>query len=119
MVGGLEYIFDGIGGTGMDLGVFLEYLYDDRGDELSVTEDDFFVGLSWAFNDVRGTFILVGVTQDVDTDVRFPVLKASTRLDSHWRLSMEYRGLMNQTREDIFYDLREDDFFQMELAYHF
>ena len=119
MVGGLEYIFDGIGGTGMDLGVFLEYLYDDRGDELSVTEDDFFVGLRWAFNDVRGTSILVGVTQDVDTDVRFPVLKASTRLDSHWRLSMEYRGLMNQTREDIFYDLREDDFFQMELAYHF
>lgn len=119
MVGGFEYIFDGIGGTGMDLGVFLEYLHDDRGDELSVTEDDFFVGLRWAFNDVRGTSILVGVTQDVDTDVRFPVLKASTRLDSHWRLSMEYRGLMNQTREDIFFDLRDDDFFQMELAYHF
>jgi len=119
MVGGLEYVFDGIGGTGMDLGVFLEYLYDDRGDELSATEDDFLVGLRWAFNDVRGTSILVAVTQDRDTDARFPVLKATTRLSDHWRFSMEYRGLMNQPREDIFFDLRDDDFFKMELAYHF
>jgi len=119
MVGGLEYVFDGIGGTGMDLAVFLEYLYDDRGDELSATEDDFLVGLRLAFNDVRGTSVLVAVTQDRDTDARFPVLKATTRLSDHWRFSMEYRGLMNQPREDIFFDLRDDDFFKMELAYHF
>jgi len=47
------------------------------------------------------------------------VLKASTRLSGHWRLSVEYRGLMNQPPNDIFFDLRENDFFQMELAYHF
>ena len=119
MVGGLEYVFDGIGGTGMDLAVFLEYLYDDRGDELSATEDDFLVGLRLAFNDVRGTSVLVAVTQDRDTDARFPVLKATTRSSDHWRFSMEYRGLMNQPREDIFFDLRDDDFFKMELAYPF
>ena len=119
MVGGLEYVFDGIGGTGMDLGVFLEYLYDDRGDKLSATEGDFLVGLRLAFNDVRGTSVLVAVTQDRDTDARFPVLIATTRLSDHWRFSMEYRGFMNQPREDIFLDLRDDDFFKMELAYYF
>ena len=120
LVGGLEYIFDGIWETGMDLGIFLEYLYDERkGAELTVNEDDFLVGLRFAFNDLRLTSIQASAQIDRDTDTWFPVIKASTRLNSKWRLSLRYLGLVDQPSDDVFFDLREDDFFEIELIYFF
>ena len=120
MVGGLEYVFDGFLETGMDLGVFLEYLYDHRdGDEFTVNEDDFLVGLRLGFNDLRTTSIQVSALIDRDTGAWFPLIKATTRLDNHWRLSLRYLGLVDQPRSDIFFDLRDDDFFEVELTYYF
>lgn len=119
-VGGLEYIFDGIFETGMDVGVFVEYIYDERdGAEFTVNEDDVLVGLRLAFNDVRTSSIQASVTKDLDTDTWFALIKASTRLDSHWRLSLRYIGLVDQPPEDIFFGLRDDDFFEVELIYYF
>ena len=119
MVGGLEYVFDGIWNTGMDLALILEYLYDDRGEQLAVNEDDVVFGFRWAFNDVQGTSIQASITMDLNTDAWFPLIKATTRLDSHWRLSLRYLGLVGQPAEDLFFDLREDDFFELQLAYFF
>jgi len=119
MVGGLEYVFDGIWNTGMDLALILEYLYDERGEQLAVNEDDVVFGFRWAFNDVQGTSIQASITMDLDTDSWFPLIKATTRLSSHWRLSLRYLGLVDQPPEDLFFDLREDDFFEVQLAYFF
>jgi hypothetical protein len=119
-VGGLEYIFDGFLETGMDLGIFLEYIYDERdGAEFTVNEDDVLVGLRFVFNDIRTTSIQASATFDLDTNTWFALVKASTRLDSHWRLSLRYIGLVDQPPEDIFFDLRDDDFFEVELTYFF
>ncbi len=115
MVGGLEYVFDGIWNTGMDLSLILEYLYDDRGEQLAVNQDDIVLGFRWAFNDVQGTSVQASITKDLDTDAWFPLIKATTRLDSHWRLSLKYLGLVDQPAEDLFFDLREDDFFKIQL----
>lgn len=120
LVGGLEYIFDGFLATGMDLGIFLEYLYDERdGAEFTINEDDVLVGLRLTFNDLRTTSIQASATFDLDTSTWFALIKATTRLDSHWRLSLRYIGLVDQPPQDIFYDLRDDDFFEVELAYYF
>ena len=119
MIGGLEYVFDVIWNTGMDLALILEYQYDERGEKLNVNEDDIVFGFRWAFNDVQGTSIQASITMDLDTDAWFPLIKATTRLGSHWRLSLKYLGLVDQPPEDLFFDLREDDFFEVELAYFF
>lgn len=53
LVGGFEYTFGNVGGSGLDIGVLGEYLYDDR-DELSLSglQSDDFTGVRLGFNDL-------------------------------------------------------------------
>lgn len=117
---GLEYTFDGILGTGMDLGFLGEWLYDERGDNAtSPFENDITVGVRLAVNDVESTEILAALIQDVGSEARLFFLEASTLLTEHWRVSLEFRAFLNQPADDLLIDLRDDDFFQFELAYYF
>ena len=68
LTGGAEYTFVDLFGTGVDLGLLAEYMYDERGDlALSPFEDDLFAATRLAFNDVAGTELLSGVVVDRQT----------------------------------------------------
>jgi len=117
---GFEYTFDGIFGTGMDLGFLGEWLYDERGNDATTPfENDVTVGIRLAVNDVEGTEILAALIQDVGSEARLFFLEASTLLSEHWRASLEFRAFMDQPGDDFLIDLKDDDFFQFELAYYF
>lgn len=117
---GFEYTFDGIYGTGMDLGILGEWSYDDRHDNAtSPLENDITFGLRLALNDVEGTTILIALVQDLDSDSRFYFIEATTLLTEHWRISLEMRGFFDQPKDDLLIDFRDDDHVQLELAYHF
>jgi len=62
-VGGFEYTFYGIGDSSADVGLLLEYLYDDRNDVSPPTasDNDLFVGTRLALNDSDDTSVLAGV----------------------------------------------------------
>jgi len=118
--GGFEYTFNGIFDTQMDLGLVLEYLYDERKDfALTPFENDVAGALRLAVNDAASTEMLFGWVQDIDTDAQFIFLEASRRLGDQWTLEVEVRTFMNQPSTAFLYALRDDDLLQCVLQYHF
>lgn len=119
-VAGLEYTLFGIDGSAADLGLIMEYLYDDRKDEAPQPfENDVMLGARWVANDVQSTEILTGFFFDLDGDGYGFNLEASRRLGDYWKLSAELRTYTSDSPPDFLYYLRNDDYVQIELARYF
>lgn len=117
---GYEYTFSGVFGTGMDFGILTEWSYDERQEQAtSLFQNDITFGLRWGLNDVNGTEILIAFIQDIEDSSKAFFIEASSRLDEHWRLTVEVRGIFDQPDDDFFIFLRDEDFAQITLAYHF
>lgn len=121
---GFEYTFNSVFDSASDLGVVMEYLYDDRNQAATTPfEDDVMLGLRWTKNDEQDTNLLIGVIADVDDESRLYSLEASRRLGENWKLNLEARlfsGLNNNnTSNQSIYALRKADFVQLELSYYF
>jgi hypothetical protein len=81
-------------GTRADLGLVLEYLYDDRGEDAFDTffENDLALATRWQFNDLGDTQALIGVIWDHDSDETILTVEASRRLGETWTLLLEGRA---------------------------
>lgn len=120
LVGGFEYTFSGFAGSNMDLGILSEWAYDNRGKEsYTFNDNDAIFGIRLGLNDLAGTEILIGTSQDINTSARVGILEVSRRIGSNLRASLTGRGFFNFPKEDIFYSLRKDDFLRLEIAYYF
>lgn len=127
--GGVEYTFNGIFETSLDLGLLAEYMYDSRGqrtintlnqpNQLVFFQDDFFAAIRLSFNDEQSTEILAGVTFDRTTGEKLYNLEASRRLGENFKLELELRLFNNASSNDPTYFLRNDDSIRTELSYHF
>jgi hypothetical protein len=120
--GGVEYTWVGFAGGRTDVGLLVEYAYDERGDDLGTTspyDNDVFLGLRVAPNDMASTQLLMGVMQDVAENENVLIVEASRRFGSHWRLSLDAWLFCSVPEDSPIYDLRDDDFLRLELAYHF
>ncbi len=119
-IGGFEYTVSGVFGTGADLGLLAEYLYDDRGAAATTPfQNDVMAGVRLALNDASSTELLVGVIDNRDSSARLFNLEASRRLGKSWKLSLEARGYGKIPATDPIYSLRRDDYVQLELARYF
>ena len=117
---GYEYTFSGIFGTGMDIGVLTEWSYDERREQATTAlQNDLALGVRWGWNDINGTEILFALVQDLEGSAKAFFIEASSRLDEHWRLTVEARGFFDQPDDDPLIFLRDEDFAQIALAYHF
>jgi len=120
MTGGIEYSFYGIGGGDSDIGLLAEYLYDDRGPQATTAfEDDLFLGMRWAANDIDSTQLLVGAIFDLDTSAKFINVEGSRRIGDDWKITLDARFFMGVPVRDPIYPLSRDDFFQIRLARYF
>lgn len=125
--GGFEYTFGNIRNSGIDLGVLAEYHYDGRdplalaGQTFQTTpfDDDLFVGSRLAFNDVQSTDVLGGVVLDRETGGSALFLEASRRLGNRWTANLEVRSFLNTDPTDPLHSFRQDNYGQVQLAYHF
>jgi len=119
-VAGFEYTHVGLSGSSMDLGLLLEYLYDDRA-ELAPGPfaDDVMLGLRWVFNDMQSSEILMGAIYDLEGSAVSSSVEASRRLGQSWKLTLEYRGASGLEPTDPAYIFRNDDYFQLGLGYFF
>ncbi len=96
---GFEYTFESVFESDLDVGVLLEYLYDERdidiasGEPLSLVafDNDLFFGMRLGFNDIQSTALLAGCVQDLDSSARFCNVEASRRFGDSWVLSLEAR----------------------------
>ena len=118
--GGLEYTFYGIKDSNMDMGILLEYHYDDR-DSAATTpfQDDLFIGTRIALNDVQSTDLLVGAIIDINTGGSALVLESTRRIGESWKLEVQIRGFVNANESDPIYGFRKDDMLQIELFKYF
>jgi len=118
--GGFEYTFVDIAETGMDLGVIGEWAYDQRGEAaLTPFSNDVILGMRLNVNDAAGSELLAGLVSKMDNPSGAVVVEAGHRLGDNWKLTMEIYAFFNQRKKDLFYSLRNDDFFRFELIYYY
>ena len=120
LTGGFEYTLVGIMESQYDLGLLTEYLYDERGkDATTPFDNDMLLGGRFTFNDEQSTEILAGAIFNLDNDSKSAFLEASRRIGDAWKLSVEGRTFFNIEFNDALYNLRNDDYLQVELAWFF
>lgn len=120
-VAGAEYTFVGVLGSNYDIGMLVEYQYDEREDNFFVTgQNDLMVGTRVVLNDIDGTEWLVGIVQDLeDTDTRSGFVEASSRMGDSWRWSVNaYFFTADDPQEPLFF-IRRDDHVTFSLEYFF
>ena len=87
---GFEKTLIGLLNTRADLGLVVEYLFDDRGETAPVyAEHDWAAGLRWALNDAQNSQLLLVSVWDEKTHERLITLEASRRLGANWKLIAE------------------------------
>jgi len=121
MTGGLEYTLGNLRSSGLDLGLLVEYSYDDRGIEaLTPLEDDVFLGGRLAFNDVQTTEVLAGTVLDRTSKASFLLVEASRRLGERSTLDVRIRSFVGVPPDDVFlYGIRNDDYLQASWTLYF
>jgi hypothetical protein len=119
-VGGFERTLVGLRDSALDLGLLLEYSFDDRKDRSpNPFANDLFLGTRWVFNDVDGTEILAGLFLDLDHHGRLYNLEASRRIGNAWRASAELRIWQAFPVTDPLHAFQADDHLLLELARYF
>lgn len=120
-VTGFEYTLGDVRGSGADIGLLAEYLYDEKDDFLGVLADDeLFVGSRVALNDVPGTQFLGGVIASrEDFGNRLYGIEASRRLGDDWKLSLESRLFSRMPGDLVGNTLRDQDFVMLALERFF
>jgi hypothetical protein len=125
-VGGFEYTLFDVLGTGTDLGLLAEYLYDGR--DLSISgglstgafaDDDLFVGARLSLNDVQGTRVLTGAIVDREDQTTFLTFEAERRLADRWQIEVEGRAFVNADSTNPLAAIDNDDFVQLRLKLFF
>ena len=120
LTGGFEYTFYGVFESDIDIGLIAEYLWDDRDDELATPfEDDLMIGTRLAWNDEQSTELLLGVIQDLDSSDAAWNIEASRRIGNRWKVSVEGRFFKSNQVNSALYQIRDDDYIQLELARYF
>lgn len=127
---GLERTLVGAFGSRADLGLVVEYLYDDRGDDAFDTffEHDIALATRWALNDLGDSQALIGLIWDHENHETIFTLEASRRLGETWTLLLEGRafaGAADLDPDNPFdpankgASVARDDYIELELTKYF
>ena len=121
LTGGFEYTFVGIMDRAWDLGVILEYSWDQRHwSTAGALQNDLFFGGRWALNDVASSEVLFGIVQDLDDSGGTNALvEASTRIGDRIKVYFEVRLFGSEEPRDPFYQIRRDSYAELSLEYYF
>ena len=115
---GGEYTFSNVFKT--DVGILVEYTYDDRGDEsINGLNDDFFLGMRIAFNDKQSSDFLGGVNIDREKGTIMYFAEANRRLGDSWKVSVKALGFEEVSETDFLYLIRNDGYLEFSLAKYF
>ena len=116
---GFEYTFVGINDSDADLGILMEYHYDERESIQTNFQNDLFIGSRLALNDVQSSELLAGFGIDLDDKSRSFRLEASRRIGDSIKLNLEAQYFSNIDNENLLFDLRNDSHVQLELVWYF
>ena len=110
LTGGFEYTFNNAFNSGADIGIVSEYLFDDRGDNATTPfEDDLFLGVRLALNDVQSTSLLAGAIADRGGNATLITAEGSRRVGDSWTLEIEIRAFVGIDSTDLLDGFSNDD----------
>lgn len=116
---GFEYTFYGVKESNADLGVLLEYGWDQRGKNATVIfQNDISIGARLALNDIASTELLAGVIYDLDYESTSFQVEASRRLGDKWKISLDGR-FFSADDADQMSSMNRDDHIQIGLERYF
>ena len=117
---GFEYTFSNLY-QGIDVGVLVEHLYDERGrNSLAAFSNNTFLGSRLAFNDDKSSELLVGGVVDNDHgDLNSLRIEGSRRINENWRWELEGNAFINTKTDQIFNQLKNDDYVQLTFSFFF
>ena len=117
---GVEYTFYGVASSAADIGVLVEYGWDQRRfSATSIAQNDIYLGARWTLNDANDTALLAGVSYDVDYHTRSLLLEASRRLSDYWTVALEGAIFHSDSTVDPVAALIEDDRLQLVFERYF
>lgn len=118
--GGIEYSFYGLAGSVMDLGVIVEFCWDERQERAtSFAENDFVIGVRLALNDPADTSVLLAVVQDLDGGARMWTVEAGRRVSDRLKVQLEGAVFAGVLDDFVLGNLRQDDFLRLEVLWYF
>ncbi len=118
--GGFEYTFYGVLESDADIGLLLEYHFDDRSNKLlNGFDNDVFLGFRLSMNDEDSSTVLAGLSVDADNQGHGVFLEASKRLTNSITLNAELRLFDDFPENDQFSILSQDDFMEFEFLYYY
>ena len=120
-VGGFEYTDYQLAGSNTDLGLLIELQYDGRDESEPVTlaDNDVFVGMRLALNDIQDSALLAGIGYDVKTYETYLNIEADRRLGEDFFVELEARFFDNAKSGDFSYAIAQDDYIQLQLSRYF
>jgi len=120
LTGGFEYTLYGILDSQTDLGIVIEYLYDDR-DELATSpfQNDLTTAFRLALNDSQSSEVLIGIISDLDDSTVAGFIEASRRLGDKFKLTLEAKLFKNTIISRPLYNFRQDNHLQADIAWYF
>jgi hypothetical protein len=118
---GFEYSFYGVQGSNKDLGLLLEYGWDERGKQASsLFQNDVSLGVRLAFNDEASSEILSGIVHDLDYGSTSFRVEYSSRIAEQLKLSLEGQIFSLSKQDDqVISALEKDSNVQMTLDWYF
>lgn len=118
-VAGFEYTYYGIMESDTDLGILMEYQYDNRKIVSTPANNDVFLGFRLSMNDAQSSEFLAGGVIDRDSDAKMFYMRGSRRIGESYKLSVEGRWFTVIPTNDPLFAFARDDFVRLELAWYF
>ncbi|MFM9864286.1 MAG: hypothetical protein ACKVRO_11830 [Micropepsaceae bacterium] len=118
---GVEHTVSQVFDTACDVGLILEFNWDDRPDSAPPTiyDKDFFVGARFAFNDDGDSSALLGALIDAEKGSVYATIEASTRLYESLRIEVEGAFILHaDERDTVLRQYRDDSFLSVRLTHY-
>ncbi|OUS24352.1 hypothetical protein A9R01_15855 ['Osedax' symbiont bacterium Rs2_46_30_T18] len=111
---GFEYTYYGIQESAADLGILMEYGYDQRGKKASaLLQNDIGVGARLALNDTQSSSVLVGMIHDLDYNSNSFSIEADRRIGENWKATLRARVFSADDKDDVVSNFTKDDYVKL------
>jgi hypothetical protein len=117
VAGGLEYTYYGLNNSSQDLGIIVEYLFDDRNDHPFNNEGS--IGLRWTRNDINSSALLAGSIIDLDGNSNQFFIEYEQRLKNDFKIFLEAIISGSIDSSDYNYAFKDDTNFKVKIAKYF
>lgn len=120
LTGGFEYTLVGMLDSNTDLGIVIEYLYDDRDQRASSAfQNDLTTAFRFTLNDIQSSELLIGIITDLDDQTVASFIEGSRRIGESFKAELELRSFSNTTPGRPLHNFRQDDFIRAEFGWYF